>query len=165
MDTINSKRRSALMARIRAKNTAPEMTVRKMVSATGRRYRLHVRDLPGCPDLVFARQRKVIFVHGCFWHPHGRCPEGHAPVSRTEYWTPKLEGNRLRDKKNQRRLHRAGWAVLTIRECELREPGRVDKRLALFLKANNRATAGGVSQAMKRVVYTPFGTGEKKERT
>jgi DNA mismatch endonuclease (patch repair protein) len=121
------------MARIRAKDTAPEMAVRKMASAMGRRYRLHVRKLPGCPDLVFARDRKIVFVHGCFWHPHARCSVGHAPASRVHYWGPKLEGNRVRDQRNQRKLRRAGWAVLTIRECELANVELVRRRLAEFL--------------------------------
>jgi DNA mismatch endonuclease (patch repair protein) len=108
--------------------------VRKMISAMGKRYRLHVRRLPGCPDLVFARDHKIIFVHGCFWHPHARCTEGHTPVSHRAYWLPKLEGNRQRDRRNQRRLRRAGWTLITIRECELLAPERVAARLAAFLR-------------------------------
>jgi DNA mismatch endonuclease (patch repair protein) len=134
VDTISRELRSEVMRRIRAKNTEPEMVVRNMVWSMGRRYRLHVRKLPGCPDLVFARDHKIIFVHGCFWHPHPGCTVGHTPRSRVAYWQPKLEGNRRRDQRNQRKLRRAGWSVLTIRECELDERDRLVRRLAAFLK-------------------------------
>lgn len=145
VDSMSRQRRSALMARIRSKNTSPEMMVRKLVSALGRRYRLHVRRLPGCPDLVFARDHKIIFVHGCFWHPHARCAEGHVPVSHRAYWRPKLEGNCQRDRRNQRRLRRAGWTLLTIRECELSDPERVANRLAVFLQRRNRQAPFGTA--------------------
>jgi DNA mismatch endonuclease (patch repair protein) len=142
------------MARIRSKDTAPEMAVRKMASAMGRRYRLHVRKLPGCPDLVFARDRKIVFVHGCFWHPHARCSVGHAPASRVDYWAPKLEGNRARDQRNQRKLRRDGWAILTIRECELGEVERVRRRLAEFLApVRNRALGGPAPRPKNPLVH------------
>jgi DNA mismatch endonuclease (patch repair protein) len=134
VDVITAKRRSALMGRIRAKDTVPEMVVRQLVFAMGRRYRLHARDLPGRPDLVFARDRKVIFVHGCFWHQHARCPEARLPNTRLEYWLPKLEGNLRRDRLNKQKLKRAGWSVLTIRECDLRDIKRVEARVDRFLR-------------------------------
>lgn len=121
------------MSRIRAKDTKPEMVVRRLVFAMGRRYRLHARHLPGCPDLVFAKDRKVIFVHGCFWHQHPRCKVARMPGSRLDYWLPKLEGNRRRDAQNVRKLRQASWSVLTIRECELRDIERVIRRLGEFL--------------------------------
>ncbi len=122
------------MARIKAKDTKPELLVRKMAFALGRRYRLHVNSLPGRPDLVFPRDRKLIFVHGCFWHQHSGCPIARPPSSRLSYWIPKLNGNRQRDRTNARRLRRAGWSLLTIRECELREIERVRRRITEFLQ-------------------------------
>lgn len=134
MDTISVRCRSEIMALIRSKDTQPEIAVRKLVSAMGLRYRLHVSDLPGRPDLVFRRIRKIVFVHGCFWHQHARCRVARLPRSRLAYWRPKLDGNRKRDQRNVRRLREAGWKVLTIRECELNEIDVVARRLKTFLK-------------------------------
>src|SRR5688572_20389195 len=110
---LSAAQRSYIMSCIRGKDTAPELVVRRLVYALGYRYRLHKRSLPGCPDLVFASRRKVIFVHGCFWHHH-RCQEGRLPRLRPEYWKNKLEGNVRRDRKQRRRLSRIGWSALTI---------------------------------------------------
>jgi DNA mismatch endonuclease (patch repair protein) len=134
MDILSPERRSSLMARIKAKDTHPEMVVRRIVFGLGRRYRLHSRALPGAPDLVLARDRKIIFVHGCFWHQHAHCTVARMPKSRMGYWRPKLEGNRLRDTKNVRRLRRSGWSVLIIRECQLSDMQRTATRLAEFLQ-------------------------------
>lgn len=123
------------MARIRSKNSRPELAVRKIVFALGYRYRLHAKELPGCPDLVFRPRRKVIFVHGCFWHRHGNCTIARMPKSRLEFWEPKLEGNRKRDEKNKRALAREGWKVLTIWECQLRNAARVERLIRRFLDA------------------------------
>jgi DNA mismatch endonuclease (patch repair protein) len=133
MDILSPQRRSQLMARIKSKDSEPEMIVRRLVFGLGRRYRLHLRKLPGCPDLVFSRDRKIVFVHGCFWHQHARCNVARMPRSRLSYWRPKLEGNRRRDLSNARRLRRSGWSVLTVRECELSNLERVAVRLAEFL--------------------------------
>ena len=132
------------MARIKAKDTQPEMVVRKIVFGLGHRYRLHSRALPGAPDLVLARDHKIIFVHGCFWHQHAHCTVARMPKSRIDYWRPKLEGNRLRDTKNVRRLRRSGWTVLIIRECQLSDMQRTATRLAEFLaeKKTKRPFAG-----------------------
>ncbi|MGA3372841.1 MAG: very short patch repair endonuclease [Terracidiphilus sp.] len=100
MDTIPPSKRSEVMARVRSKDSRPELLIRRLVFAMGYRYRLHARDLPGCPDLVFRSRQKVIFVHGCFWHPHENCALARMPKSRPEFWGPKLEGNRQRDAKN-----------------------------------------------------------------
>jgi DNA mismatch endonuclease (patch repair protein) len=121
------------MRRIRSKDTSPEMTVRRLVHQMGYRYRLHVRILPGCPDMVFPRLRKIIQVFGCYWHPHGSCRRSHRPKSRLDYWIPKLEGNRERDKENARRLRRQGWRVLVIRECQLSDQTALAGKLARFL--------------------------------
>jgi DNA mismatch endonuclease (patch repair protein) len=151
MDILSPARRSSLMARIKAKDTQPEMVVRKIVFGLGRRYRLHSRALPGVPDLVLARDRKIIFVHGCFWHQHAHCTVARMPKSRIDYWRPKLEGNRLRDTKNVRRLRRSGWTVLIIRECQLSDVQRAATRLAEFLGEGKakRPSAGTHPRASK----------------
>jgi len=98
------------------------------------RYRLHNNRLPGRPDLVFPRFRKIIFVNGCFWHCHRACKQGHVPLSRLEYWRPKLRANKLRDKLNVRKLNFSGWKVLVIWECELQDELAISQTLANFLE-------------------------------
>ena len=132
-DTLTPEQRSALMSRIRGQNTSPEMAVRRLVHGMGYRYRLHRRDLPGTPDLVFGPRRKVIFVHGCFWHLHQGCPFARMPKSRLDYWGPKLEGNRARDERNQRELERLDWDVLVIWECEIKQGLPLAPRIEAFL--------------------------------
>jgi DNA mismatch endonuclease (patch repair protein) len=134
MDTLTPAERSAIMARVRGKNTRPELAVRRLAHGMGYRYRLHRRDLPGAPDLVFRSRRKVVFVHGCFWHRHPRCPNTRTPKSRVAFWTTKLTGNRKRDLANLRRLASTGWRALVIWECELRHPDDVRRRLRAFLE-------------------------------
>lgn len=107
----------AHFAAVRSKGTTPEMIVRRLVHSLGYRYRLHVRSLPGTPDLVFPAQRKIINVSGCFWHMHG-CGRCRIPASRRAYWVQKLERNAARDKRSRRALRRAGWRVLTVWECQ-----------------------------------------------
>lgn len=136
-DRITPEQRSRTMSRIRAKGTKPEMAVRKMVHAMGYRYRLHRRDLPGTPDLVFAGRRKVVFVHGCFWHQHDdpECRNATLPSSRTEFWHPKLRRNVERDRDNQARLKEMGWSFLIIWECELGRGTHVAERITDFLES------------------------------
>ena len=134
MDTLTKAQRSALMSRVRSKDSRPEMFVRRLVFALGYRYRLHVSGMPGRPDLVFSGRRKVIFVHGCFWHRHARCKLARLPKSRLEFWIPKLDANRRRDRKNVRVLRRKGWAVLMIWECGLGNP-RLPSTIERFLDA------------------------------
>src|SRR5689334_17982921 len=107
------------MAAVRGKNTKPELIVRRLLHALGYRYRLHAKDLPGRPDIVFRKRRCVIFVDGCFWHQHSNCPVSHMPASRPEFWQRKLEGNKLRDRRIRKELSLTGWNVLTLWECEL----------------------------------------------
>lgn len=136
-DTLSRAARSERMSLIRSKDTKPELLVRRLVYSLGYRYRLHRRDLPGVPDLVFARSRSVIFVHGCFWHCHARCRKARTPKSRLSYWKPKLELNSKRDKKNVRTLLRDGWRVLIIWECQLGHRGRLEKRIVRFLESQD----------------------------
>src|SRR5262245_43917835 len=120
MDTLTKDERSARMSLIRSKNTQPELRVRRLLYSLGYRYRLHRRDLPGVPDLVFPSKRKILFVHGCFWHAHDNCSVANRPKTRHSFWTNKFERNKERDRANVRSLRRAGWQVLTIWECETR---------------------------------------------
>ena len=135
VDSLTPKERSEIMARVRAKDTRPEMAVRRLIFALGFRYRLHERKLPGCPDLVFRSRRKVIFVHGCFWHRHTNCALARIPKSRVDFWTAKLEGNRQRDERNKRALTREGWKVLIIWECQIADAARLEARIRRFLDA------------------------------
>ena len=121
------------MARIRKTDTKPEMLVRRLVHAMGYRFRLHVRGLPGNPDIVLPRHRKAILVHGCFWHRHD-CPDGRKlPRSKPEYWGPKLERNQRRDEADVVRLRELGWDVLIVWECQVRREDLVSDRLQRFL--------------------------------
>ncbi len=134
MDTLTPARRSEIMSRVRGKDTKPEMVVRSLVHGMGYRYRLHRRDLPGCPDLTFTKPRKVIFVHGCYWHRHDGCPNARTPKSRLEFWVPKLEGNKVRDRANQFQLAEMGWRCLVIWECELRDKHALEDRITTFME-------------------------------
>ena len=131
-DVVPPAKRSQMMSGIRRGDTRPELTVRKMLFALGYRFRLHVRGLPGSPDIVMPGRRIVIFVHGCFWHRHEGCRYATSPATRPEFWSAKFERNVARDKEVLARLSEAGWRVLLVWECalrrqELREllPGRL----------------------------------------
>jgi DNA mismatch endonuclease, patch repair protein len=133
-DTLTRAERSERMSRVRARDTKPEMTVRKLVFSLGYRYRLHDRKLPGTPDLVFASRRKAIFVHGCFWHRHAGCPNTRWPKSKLRFWVPKLTENRARDIKKLRKLRRLGWGVLVVWECEVKRGAGLSSRITGFLE-------------------------------
>lgn len=137
-DTLTPAERSMVMARIRGKDTKPELTVRRLVHAMGYRYRLHDRRLPGTPDLVFTGRRKVILVHGCFWHRHESCPLARLPKTRRNFWKPKLEGNKQRDQRKMAELEELGWQVLVVWECETRDKVDLAARVRRFL--NNGGT-------------------------
>jgi DNA mismatch endonuclease (patch repair protein) len=135
-DTLTKAQRSARMSLVRNKDTGPELTVRKVVHGMGYRYRLHGKGLPGRPDLVFRKKKKVIFVHGCFWHRHGdsACKLARMPKSRLDFWEPKLTANRDRDDRNRRLLEADGWSVLVIWECELSDHRALTRRLRVYLE-------------------------------
>jgi DNA mismatch endonuclease (patch repair protein) len=124
--------RSENMRAIRSRDTLPELAVRSLVHRLGYRFRLHRKDLPGKPDLVFPARRKVIFVHGCFWHAHA-CKSGLIPKSNREFWLPKLRLNKARDKKNEKALAQQGWGFLTVWQCELKNSSAVSRRVKQFL--------------------------------
>lgn len=139
MDTITPEARSALMARIRSKNTKAEIIVRSCIHRLGYRFRLHDRNLPGSPDIVLPRLKTVVFVHGCFWHRHKNCRFAYTPKTRSDFWLEKLEGNAARDKRTVLHLRRLGWNVAVIWECETRNP---DLLLTMLVRLMNRLDAG-----------------------
>lgn len=136
MDRITPAQRSANMRAVRRTDTAPEMQVRRLLHGLGYRFRLHRRDLPGTPDIVFGPRKKAIFVHGCFWHGHD-CKRGRLPASRQEYWGPKIERNRRRDQAALDRLAEIGWIPMVLWECQLNE-GLAD-RLQSYLDPSHQA--------------------------
>jgi DNA mismatch endonuclease (patch repair protein) len=135
-DTLNARDRSLRMSLIKATNSTPELVVRSAVHSMGFRYRLHVKKLPGTPDLVFGSRQKVILVQGCFWHRHKKqtCRLARLPKSRLDFWENKLEGNRLRDIRNKRLLREAGWEVLEVWECEMQNLEALKRKLRYFLE-------------------------------
>lgn len=140
MDVLTPEQRSRNMSAIRSRNTSPERAVRTLVYALGFRFRLHAADLPGKPDLVFRSLRKVIFVHGCFWHRHD-CPLGRVRCrTNVEFWDRKFKSNMDRDSRNVKELRSQGWDVLVVWECWLSSEDRVRRRIAAFLRSNKRRT-------------------------
>ncbi len=133
MDKLSAERRSANMRQIRSKDTNPELVLRRLLHRLGYRFRLHCKDLPGKPDLVFPARRKVIFVHGCFWHQHSGCREGRVPGTRLEYWAPKLARNQQRDQAAQSALEELGWQFLVVWECELKDTTAALRTVKRFL--------------------------------
>lgn len=128
------KKRSEIMSLVRARNTKPELKVRRLLFGMGYRYRLHRGDLPGCPDIVFPGRKKIIFVNGCFWHGHN-CPAGlNRPKTNKLYWEQKLEKNMIRDKKNREKLKKMEWEVFVIWECQLKNKERLSTDLVSFLE-------------------------------
>lgn len=134
MDTIDPARRSQLMSRIRSKDTKPEIAVRQILHRLGYRFRLHRKDLPGRPDIVLPRHRKIVLVHGCFWHGH-TCRLASKPKSNEGYWTDKIAKNKERDARNLTALEEAGWTVLELWECDVRKLEGLEDRLAAFMKS------------------------------
>jgi DNA mismatch endonuclease (patch repair protein) len=133
-DVLTRQQRAYCMSRIRGKHTEPEMVVRRVIHGMGYRFRLHRRELPGSPDIVLSRYRKVIFVHGCFWHMH-RCKYGRVrPATNPEFWRKKREGNVDRDRRNLKALKSMGWQVLVVWECWTRDMPKLERRLRDFLR-------------------------------
>lgn len=132
-DTLTPSQRSERMSRVRAKNTKPEMNARRAAHRLGYRFRLHRRDLPGKPDMVFPRLKKIVLVHGCFWHQHENCGGGRMPKSRPEFWRPKLARNVERDREVRTLLEGLGWEIMVLWECQARTVDTATSRLAPFL--------------------------------
>ncbi|HMP90813.1 MAG TPA: very short patch repair endonuclease [Kiritimatiellia bacterium] len=144
MDTVDRKTRSRMMAAIRSKDTTPERALRRCIFSMGYRYRLHQRDLPGRPDMVFRKHRAVVFVNGCFWHHH-ECRDVKMPATRRTWWRRKLEGNRKRDQAVLRALHEQGWRTLVVWECSIRRHKgpdavirKVSDRISRFLQSRRK---------------------------
>lgn len=135
-DIVNRARRSEIMSKIRGKNTEPELVVRRIAHKLGLRFRLHRRDLPGRPDLVFPRYRLALFVHGCFWHRHAGCRYAYTPKSRTSFWTEKFATNVARDERNEGLLQELGWRILVIWECETWDEDNVRLTLKKLLRCD-----------------------------
>ena len=129
------------MARIRAKNTRPEITVRRLLHSLGYRYRLHRRDLPGTPDICFPGRKKVIFVHGCFWHRHEGCRRTTTPKTRTSFWENKFTANMVRDRRNMSGLAEIGWEAIVVWECETADLEALASRLVRFLDGQRKRDA------------------------
>lgn len=123
VDVVDKATRSRMMSGIRAQNTKPELKVRKILHAAGFRYRLHVRTLPGSPDLVLPRHKAVVFVHGCFWHRHRGCRFAYMPKSNKAFWKKKFDANVSRDRRSGVELRKLGWRVLTVWECRANQKG------------------------------------------
>ena len=140
MDVLSRTKRSENMRRIRSRDTSPELALQALIRSLGIAYRKHADNLPGRPDLVFLKHRKAIFIHGCFWHLHGRCKTARIPKTRRSYWVPKLEGNKKRDIRIRAKLRKLGWAVLTIWECQMSDSERIRKRVSHFLSPNPERT-------------------------
>jgi DNA mismatch endonuclease (patch repair protein) len=134
-DVFTPQKRSAIMSRIKGENTKPEIAVRKMVHALGYRFRLHDKMLPGKPDIVLAKHRKVILVHGCFWHWHPRCTRSSFPVTNVQFWREKIVSNKRRDQKVVKALNRRGWQTLVVWQCQTRDTVKLRLRLEKFLSS------------------------------
>ena len=145
VDIFDVEKRSEIMSRIRGRNTRPELVVRRIAHALGFRFRLHRRDLPGCPDIVFPRYRAVILVHGCFWHRHPECKYAYSPKTRIQFWEEKFKGNVVRDRRNELALSDLGWRTMVIWECETKDHAAVAERIASFLRGT-RPEGGGLSR-------------------
>ncbi|MGH6853964.1 MAG: very short patch repair endonuclease [Aestuariivirga sp.] len=134
MDHVPPNKRSQIMAAVKSRDTGPEVAIRRALHRRGYRYALHSVDLPGKPDLVFRSRRKVVFVHGCFWHGH-RCKKGHLPKSKVTFWATKVAANKARDRKVAVSLRRQGWSVLTVWQCKITEMDKLVDIIARFLES------------------------------
>jgi len=139
-DTFDAATRSKIMGKVRPKNTGPELIVRRTLHHMGYRFRLHVPSLPGTPDIVLPRYRKIVLVHGCFWHSHAGCARATRPQSHRRFWKQKLDGNRRRDRATLRQLTAEGWDVLVVWQCETADQQELGQRLAGFLGPRSGAT-------------------------
>jgi DNA mismatch endonuclease (patch repair protein) len=133
-DHVSAEKRSDMMRQVRRTGSSAELAVRKIVWALGYRYRLNVRSLPGSPDLAFTRRRKAIFVHGCFWHGHLSCRKARLPKTNSDYWKQKVLGNTARDSRVQAELASAGWEVLVVWQCEIKDLRSLQDKLKTFLE-------------------------------
>ncbi|WP_353015532.1 very short patch repair endonuclease [Mesorhizobium sp. M0854] len=148
--------RSLMMSKVRSRDTAPEIKVRRLAHALGFRFRLHRRDLPGTPDLVFPRHRMAVFVHGCFWHRHEGCSRASMPSSNVDFWLAKFERNQFRDARALESLERMGWQVHVIWECETRSDDRLREILIALLAKGQSTTPEELNQQREKLVQAWF---------
>ena len=153
-DVFSAEKRSAVMRRVKAKDTAPELAVRKALTRLGLRYRLHRKDLPGRPDIVLPGRRLAILVHGCFWHGHDCARGARVPQQNRDYWLAKVARNRARDARSQTALALAGWRTETIWECELKDLAGLEARLVQLTPSGAPLTTGGGAQRPARACTT-----------
>jgi DNA mismatch endonuclease (patch repair protein) len=132
-DRVSSQTRSYIMSTVRTRDTGPELLLRRLLHSKGYRYALNVQRLPGRPDLVFVWRRRIVFVHGCFWHGH-HCRWGKLPKTKLSYWAPKIENNRARDQRNLRKLVKLGWKSKVVWQCQLRNAEKTVNRVISFLE-------------------------------
>lgn len=137
MDVFLKEKRSKIMSRIGGKNTKPEIIVRSMLHCLGYRFRIHRKDLPGTPDITLPKHKKIIFVHGCFWHGHKDCRRAKRPTTNIEFWDKKIDGNIQRDRKNIHLLQKSGWQILTIWTCEIKNQDDLRQKLISFLETDH----------------------------
>lgn len=149
VDVFTAAKRSEIMSKIGGKDTVPELRVRRLLHALGYRFRLHRSDLPGKPDIVLPRHRKITFVHGCFWHGHRGCPRAKLPSTNTAFWRSKIGGNVYRDQRTRRKLAALGWEVLIVWQCELANLHALTDRLFRFLQATRPRRASNRSRSRK----------------
>lgn len=166
MDRLTAERRSRLMSRIRSRDTTPERLVRSLAHRLGYRFRLHRRDLPGSPDVVFPSRRAIVFVHGCFWHRHKGCWKSTVPGTRKKFWLQKFARNVERDAVAHEALERAGWRVLTVWECETRDVDALSSRLIAFLDRPNVQRQRRFTSGTRRYLRTSgFPTERRRDRS
>ncbi len=134
MDVFSKRTRSRIMSHISGKNTKPEILVRSLLHRMGYRFRIHKKDLPGRPDICLPKHKKVIFVHGCFWHGHENCSRSKRPTTNVEFWNKKIDGNIERDKENIKKLRRLGWQTLMIWTCEIKNQEELKNKLISFIE-------------------------------
>ncbi len=140
MDVFSKGKRSQIMSRISGKDTKPEMLVRSLLHRMGFRFRLHTKDLPGKPDITLPKHKKVIFVHGCFWHGHKDCPRSKRPSTNVKFWNEKIDGNIKRDKKNIQSLENQDWKTLILWTCEIKDQKTLESKLTSFMETDSNRT-------------------------
>lgn len=136
-DVFSKDDRSRIMSKISCKDTKPEILVRRILHKMGFRYRLHVNDLPGTPDIVLPRHKKIIFVHGCFWHGHEGCNRSKRPKTNVDFWNQKIDGNIERDEKTKEELEEMGWKVLVIWQCQTRDLESLEQIILKFMSESS----------------------------
>lgn len=138
VDIFTKAKRHEIMSRVRSSDTAPEIRVRAIIHRLGLRFRLHCKELPGKPDIVLPRHRKIVFVHGCFWHGHPNCKRATVPSTNTDFWASKIDANKQRDRRVVHALRRLGWSVLIVWQCEIAHADKLERKIRRFFNLPNK---------------------------